>query len=206
MDSRLSVYYFDLVTKAEQNQSSTDLCNFSYQISEGILTLQFPPGEATARGRVENGRFSCCLNNGVDSTAAALIDLESNHWVKERESQPVSPTSSPTGQMSFSVRHRHTTFFNLQSSQAQSSCSGMLSVSPDGTVKYDCDQTQDPSGRCDHLSFSPGSLTQVKIGLDGSLHLASRTQGKFDFDGDRNSIKQAQAAISPLLQKQDGMR
>ena len=45
MDSRLSVYYFDLVTKAEQNQSSTDLCNFSYQISEGILTLQFPPGK-----------------------------------------------------------------------------------------------------------------------------------------------------------------
>lgn len=96
----------------------------------------------------------------------------------------------------FQLAHRHSTFFNLQTSQAQSFCSGVLAVLPDGTVKYDCSQTRDPSGRCDHITFAPDSFKSVKIGLDGSLHIATKTQGNFDFVGNRNSIKQAYNLIT----------
>jgi hypothetical protein len=44
-------------------------------------------------------------------------------------------------------------------------------------------------------------LKEVKIGFAGNLHLISKTQGKFDFYGNRNDINQAQAAIAPLIQK-----
>jgi hypothetical protein len=111
------------------------------------------------------------------------------------------PTVPASAQMSFSVRHRHSTFLNLQTSQAQSFCSGTLAISPDGTVTYDCVQTEDPSDRCEHLSFTRGSLKRVKIGLDGTLHIATNTQGNFDFYGDRNNITQAQRTLSALIQK-----
>ncbi len=111
------------------------------------------------------------------------------------ESQPEAAPGPAPGQVSFSVRHRH---FNLANSTV-TYCSGTLSVSPDGTVAYDCTQADDSTGRCDHVSFAPGALKQVKIGFGGNLHLASKTQGNFDFYGD--NVKQAQAAIAPLIQK-----
>ena len=100
----------------------------------------------------------------------------------------------------FEFRHRHISLFG-PGSDATYFCSGTLSVLPDGTVSYDCSQTGDPSGRCDHVSFAPGTLKQVKIGLDGTLHLASKNHGNFDFEGARTNVQQALAAITPLVKK-----
>jgi len=102
--------------------------------------------------------------------------------------------------LSFSVRHRHRAYDVTTWKAVDYYCSGTLSVSPDGTVAYDCAQTDDPGGRCDHVSFAPGALKQAKIGSGGSLHVESKTQGKFDFYGDQNEINQAVAAIAPLVQ------
>jgi hypothetical protein len=113
------------------------------------------------------------------------------------EPKPESPGAPQAPGQSFSVQHRH---FNLGNSTV-TSCSGTLSVSPDGTVAYDCAQADNSTGRCDHVSFAPGALKQVKIGIGGNLHLASKTQGNFDFYGNRDDIKQAQATIAPLIQK-----
>jgi hypothetical protein len=52
----------------------------SYEISGDILTLRFPPVGATARGKLAGGQFNCCLSNGLDSTASALIDDEGKNW------------------------------------------------------------------------------------------------------------------------------
>ena len=76
-----------------------------------------------------------------------------------------------------------------------------MSVSPDGMVAYDCAQTEDPSGRCEHLSFAPGALKEAKLAAGGSLHLASKRQGNVDLYGNSDDIKQAQAAIASLIQK-----
>ncbi|MFI5086907.1 MAG: hypothetical protein ACHP7I_00805 [Terriglobales bacterium] len=113
-----------------------------------------------------------------------------------------APAPMP-GQVSFSVRHRHSNAAGwfVQGAQTEYYCSGTLSVSADGTVAFDCAQTEDPSGRCEHLSFAPGSLKEVKIGLGGNLHLASKKQGSVDFYGNADDIKQAQAAIAPLIKK-----
>ena len=175
----------------------------SYQISEDTLILRFPPVGATARGKLDAGRFNCCLSNGLGPEETKLIDDESKNWVRQGESQSVQPqpAAASPGQITFSVRHRHSTFFNFQTSDVESYCSGTLSVSPDGTVAYDCSQTEDPSGRCEHLSFAPGSLKQAKIGFAGSLHLESKTQGKFDFYGSRDTLSNALAAIAPQVKK-----
>jgi tetratricopeptide (TPR) repeat protein len=85
------------------------------------------------------------------------------------------------------------------SSNAVYYCSGDLSVSADGAVKYDCTQTDDPSGRCDHVSIPAGYLKEARIGSSGSLHLVSKGQGNLDFFGDRGTLKAALAAITPLV-------
>jgi hypothetical protein len=103
------------------------------------------------------------------------------------------PGPNPAPGQNFSVRHRH---LNLNSSVTY--CSGTLSVSPDGTVAYDCTQGDDLTGRCDHVSFAPGSLKQAKVGIGGNLHIASKAQGNYDFYGD--DVRQAQAAIAPFVQ------
>lgn len=109
---------------------------------------------------------------------------------------PEAPTSTPT-EATFHVRHRHISLTG-PGSDAIYYCSGELSVSADGTVRYDCTQTDDPSGRCEHVAFSSGSLKQAKIGYGGILHLASKGQGNADFYGDPSTLQQALAAIAPL--------
>lgn len=114
--------------------------------------------------------------------------------------QPAAPASVP-GQLSFSVRHKHSAFFNFQTSAVEYYCYGTLSVMPDGTVAYDCDRTDDPSGRCDHVSLAPGSLKAAKMGFAGVLHIESKKQGKYDFDGKRDDLKQALDKIALQVQK-----
>src|SRR5713226_9372764 len=134
------------------------------------------------------------MRDAQDASNAAANDQGPAPTSNTQSAQPEGPPPVP-GQLSFSVKHRHSFFWNPGTSDVEYYCSGTLSVTPDGTVAYECTQTDDPSGRCEHLSFAPGSLKQVKIGLAGNLHLASKTQGNFDFYGNRNDIKQAQAAL-----------
>jgi hypothetical protein len=107
------------------------------------------------------------------------------------------PSAAPPTQTTFPVRHRHISLAG-SGSDAIYYCSGDLSVSADGTVKYDCTQTDDPSGRCDHVSIPAGYLKQAKLGYNSSLHLATKGQGNFDFFGDPSTVKEALAAIQPL--------
>ena len=134
--------------------------------------------------------------------AQAAAQGPANDSASSPEPQQNDAQATP-GQMSFSVRHRHSNAAGwiVQGAQTEYYCSGTLTVSPDGTVAYDCAQTDDPSGRCEHLSFAPGALKQVKIGLGGNLHLASKTQGNVDLYGNADDIKQALAAIAPLIKK-----
>lgn len=140
---------------------------------------------------MSNSKYTPC--GGAQQAVTRVPSPQPGAPTNDAGGAPIS-TAQSVGQ--FQLAHRHSTFFNLQSSQAQSSCSGVLAVLPDGTVKYDCSQTQDPSGRCDHLTFAPDSFKNVKIGFDGSLHIATKTQGNFDFVGNRNSIKQAYNLIT----------
>lgn len=101
----------------------------------------------------------------------------------------------------FQFRHRHVAGFMANSGNAFYFCTGTLTVTPDGAARYDCASTNDPQGRCDHVTFPPGSLKEAKLKGDGSLHLASRQSGNFDFYGDANSVQQALSAIAPLVKK-----
>jgi hypothetical protein len=102
----------------------------------------------------------------------------------------------------FQFRHRHVApFLRANSNNVVSFCWGILAVTPDGTVRYDCSGTNDPQGRCDHVTFPVGTLKEVKLRSDGSLHIASRQSGNFDFYGDANSIQQALSAIAPLVRR-----
>jgi len=114
--------------------------------------------------------------------------------MQDMPSPEPAPPSPPPGTSTFSVIHRHFVWGNPNVPY----CTGTLSVSADGTVAYDCTQADETTGRCDHVSFPPGSLKQAKMGIAGNLHLASKTQGNYDFYGDQ--AKAAYAVIAPLVQ------
>lgn len=137
-----------------------------------------------------------------DAQAAAQAPpAESAAAPSPEPQQGEAPAPAPApGQVTFSVRHRHR-LMDQNWNIIDYYCSGTLSVSADGTVTYDCTQTEDPRGRCEHLSFPPGALKEAKVGSGGNLHLASKKQGNFDLYGNADDIKQAQAAIAPLVQK-----
>jgi len=116
------------------------------------------------------------------------------------DSTGAPPNPTPAGPSTFPVRHRHRSYDVQNWKAVDSYCSGSLSVFPDGKVAYDCSQADDQGNRCEHVSFAAGALKQAKIGSGGSLHIESKTQGKFDFFGDQNDIQQALAAIAPLVQ------
>ena len=109
-----------------------------------------------------------------------------------------TPSVASSTQVTFPVRHRHISLTG-PGSDAVYYCSGDLTIFSDGTVKYDCTQTEDPSGRCDHFSIPAGYLKQAKAGYNGALHLASKGQGNFDFLGDTGTVKDVLTAITPLI-------
>ena len=88
------------------------------------------------------------------------------------------------------VQHRHGMGNNF--------CTGIITVDPDGTAKYDC-STADSGGRCEHVTFGPGSLKEVKMRGDGSLHVATRQQGNFDFVGGDMNLKDALDSLKGLV-------
>ena len=90
----------------------------------------------------------------------------------------------------FAVQHRHGT--------GSSFCTGVITVDPDGVAHYDC-STADSGGRCEHVTFAPGTLKEVKVRGDGSLHVATRQSGNFDFVGSGGSIKDAATALGTLV-------
>jgi hypothetical protein len=123
----------------------------------------------------------------------AILDAQPAPNAREEAVAPPAP-----GALNFSVRHRHSLWETSDSLTHY--CTGTLTVSSDGTVAYDCAQTDDPDGRCEHVSLPPGSLKEVKMGSAGNLRLVSTTHLNYDFNGNRDDIKQAQAAISRLIQ------
>ncbi len=117
------------------------------------------------------------------------------------DTQPEKPKGPPPvpGQLDFSARHVHYNFVN--NGHNNYLCPGTLSILPDGTIGFYCDQSDDPTGQGEQISFASGTLKEAKVNYLGNLHLVSKTQGKFDFAGDRKALGQALAKITPLVQK-----
>ncbi len=103
-------------------------------------------------------------------------------------------TISPAGPQSFIVKHRHLealgTYF----------CAGALLLQPDGTLSYACAATNDPSRRCEHVTFPRGSIRQLTLKGD-ELHMTTTSMGNWDFyDYNVNgSINSAYQAILPFV-------
>jgi hypothetical protein len=149
----------------------------------------------------ESGVSDLIIKSMRDAQAAANAPANDQGAAPASDTQPPQTTGPPPvpGQLNFSFKHRHYSFSN--NGHNNYLCPGTISVLPDGTIGFDCAQADDPTGQGEHISLPPGSLKEAKIGALGNLHLASKTQGKFDFFGDRNDINQVLAKIAPLVQK-----
>ena len=90
----------------------------------------------------------------------------------------------------FILEHRHIIFANNGAMQ-QAYCVGVLVLSPDGTARFDCINTFDPQGRCDHLVFPVGAIKNVKFMANGLLHVATRHAGNYDFYGEAAALQGA---------------
>jgi hypothetical protein len=117
------------------------------------------------------------------------IHQEQQHYTQQAEDQR-RQADLQAQTKKFAVQHRHGT--------GSSFCIGIITVAPDGTAKYDCN-TADSGGRCEHATFAPGSLKEVKLRGDGSLHVATRQQGNFDFIGGEFALKEAAATLGALV-------
>ncbi len=117
------------------------------------------------------------------------IHQEQQHYTQQLEEQRrQSELQAQTKK--FAVQHKHGT--------GSSFCTGIITVTADGVAKYDC-STADNGGRCEHVVFPAGSLKEVKLKGDGSLHVASRQQGNYDFSGGDFAMRDAAAALGPLV-------
>lgn len=80
---------------------------------------------------------------------------------------------------SFIVKHRHVVGSGVQTQTYY--CAGPLMVKPDGTVTYSCAGTNDPSKRCEHVTFPPGTIKQLQIRGESELHMGTTSMGNWDF-------------------------
>jgi hypothetical protein len=117
------------------------------------------------------------------------IQQDQQGYTQQMEEQS-RQTELQTQVKKFAVQHRHGT--------GSSFCTGVITVDPDGVAHYDC-STADSGGRCEHVTFALGTLKEVKVRGDGSLHLATRQSGNFDFIGSGGTIKDAATALGPLV-------
>lgn len=100
----------------------------------------------------------------------------------------------------FALRHRHVV--GLQSLKPiYSYCEGILRITPDGIARFDCTRTADQRGRCDHVIFNAGDVKELRLNSDGSLHLAARSSGNFDFYGNPSAIQGSLDALRGLVRK-----
>jgi hypothetical protein len=119
------------------------------------------------------------------------VHQEQQHYSQQMDEQRrQAETAAQTKK--FAVQHRHGT--------GESSCTGTITVTPDGVGHYDC-STPDSKGRCEHVVFGADSLKEVKVRGDGSLHVATRQQGNFDFTGADMTVRDASTALVHLVGK-----
>lgn len=178
-------------------------CNFDTSVN-GMIKLK---SAGVSDGVIQAMRDAQASGNAAPNDQGGSQGDQGQNSVSDAQTQasaqtqPMPATISLPGQLTISVRHRHRTFFNPGTSEVETYCYGALSISPDGTVTYTCDRTDDPSGRCDNVTLAAGSLKQAKVGYNGALHLESKKQGKWDFFGNQNELKQALDKITPTVQK-----
>jgi hypothetical protein len=94
----------------------------------------------------------------------------------------------------FTLQHRHVVFAN-NGSMVQAYCVGVLILAPDGNARFDCINTFDPQGRCDHVVFPRGTIKDVKFLKNGLLHVATNHTGNFDFYGESLDLQGAYQAL-----------
>ena len=196
------VLTIDNGTNNTQQQAGGEQTSTEVLTNDDVIKMvqeKFSDPVVIAKIKSSTSQFDTTLPALRKLKAAGVSDAVQQALLEVPPPSPVEAPASvaPPTQTTFPVRHRHISLAGA-GSDAIYYCSGDLSVSADGTVKYDCTQTDDPSGRCDHVSIPAGYLKQAKLGYNSALHLATKGQGNFDFFGDPSTVKEALTAIAPL--------
>jgi hypothetical protein len=100
----------------------------------------------------------------------------------------------------FVLQHRHMLFAN-NGQLAQAYCTGVLTIAPDGSARYDCTASFDPQGRCDHVLFPTGAIKEVRFLRNGLLHFTTDHLGNFDFYGAAGDLQAVYQNIGALARR-----
>jgi hypothetical protein len=100
----------------------------------------------------------------------------------------------------FTLQHRHLLVAN-NGNMVQAYCVGVLLLAPDGTARFDCVNSFDPQGRCDHVEFPGGAIKEVKFLKNGLLHVATNHLGNFDFFGTPTDLQGAYEALGVIASR-----
>jgi hypothetical protein len=129
----------------------------------------------------------------ADARREIESDKEANLRAKERQAYEARFKR-------YNVQHRHVVNVNLAEwRKIKFYCWGTLTIAPEGWVRYDCTGTGDPSGRCDHVLFPPGSIRGAKMEREDRLRITEKVN--YDFYGTAASMREAYEAILPLVSK-----
>lgn len=152
-----------------------------YSLKQDIVNEQQQYARELERQREEQERQS----------REAQLELEREHQAQERQRYEAQFKK-------FQVQHRHV--YVVQNFQTVVYwCWGILTVTPEGLVRFDCSGTNDPQRRCDHVVFERGSINDLKGG--SSLHLSAKGQGNWDFFAAPGVAQGAYEAIAPFASR-----
>jgi hypothetical protein len=73
--------------------------------------------------------------------------------------------------------------------------SGQLTVSPSGSIRYQCTASPSPRGCEPPISLPRGNIKSANLTPDGALRIATFSQGSHDFFGERSALLRARDTI-----------
>lgn len=153
-----------------------------------------------AQAEAERQRQQQQLRNQQQAQQQQPQNQTTDQLGQRARQQPQTMQPQQAGVATFTVEHRHVGFNAFNDRFNKSFCTGTLTVSANGTIRYDCVQTQDQ--RCDHVTFSAADVKQAKLARGGGLHIATRNMGNWDFFGQQQQIDGALQAISQAIASQ----
>ena len=155
----------------------------------------------TMQKRIYSARASKNYDSAIDDLNKLMQFYPGRNELVSLKSQILSEQQRQSAEAQlkkFVLQHRHLLVAN-NGNMVQAYCVGVLVLAPDGTARFDCVNTFDPQGRCDHVVFPGGTIKEVKFLRNGLLHVATNHMGNFDFYGAAVDLQGAYQGLGPMV-------
>jgi serine/threonine protein kinase len=160
--------------RALGNRSSTS----QGQVQQDAMAVQQSPGP----GQEQKPQ--------MDSGTAGSGNVE-QPTVSQSTTPAATRASAGSAKFTISVRHFHTNAGNA----AVTFSTGQLTVSPSGSLTYQCTSSPNPKGCGSPVSIARENIKSANLNPNGGLRVMTLAQGVHDFYGDHSALVRARETI-----------